>query len=162
MLRELYYIPQWQGSCSELTAAAHPRNVHLGDKWFPGSPPLGTSCLCCLVLYRGADKSFARPGRKQANVSVRITWISFGAFLCRKKLDDSSRLDVVEIASVPDMLQSFFPYWLGEGLISTLVKQTFGDLVVVLLKMWRCGARVVPDVVKVKGRSDFIIRVLNC
>jgi len=77
-------------------------------------------------------------------------------------LDDSSRLDVVEIARVPDMLQSFFPYWLGEGLISTLVKQTFGDLVVVLLKMWRCGARVVPDVVKVKGRSDFIIRVLNC
>ena len=78
MLRELYYVPQWQGSCSELTAAAHPRNVHLGDKWFPGSPPLGNSCLCSLVLYRGADKSFARPGRKQANVSVRMACISFG------------------------------------------------------------------------------------
>ena len=36
-------------------------------------------------MYRGADKSLARPGRKQANVSVRIAWISFGALPCRKK-----------------------------------------------------------------------------
>jgi len=35
--------------------------------------------------YRGADKSSARPGRKQAHVSVRMTWISFGALPCRKK-----------------------------------------------------------------------------
>ena len=35
--------------------------------------------------YRGADKSLARPGRKQANVSVRMAWISFGALPCRKK-----------------------------------------------------------------------------
>jgi len=34
---------------------------------------------------RGADKSLARPGRKQSNVSVRIAWISFGALPCRKK-----------------------------------------------------------------------------
>ena len=33
-------------------------------------------------LYRGADKSLARPGRKQANVSVRMAWISFGALPC--------------------------------------------------------------------------------
>jgi len=33
--------------------------------------------------YKGTDKSLARPGRKQANVSVRREWISFGAFLCR-------------------------------------------------------------------------------
>jgi len=26
----------------------------------------------CSVYYRGADKSLARPGRKQANVSVRM------------------------------------------------------------------------------------------
>jgi len=39
--------------------------------------------FCC--LYRGADKSLARPGRKQANVSVRMAWISFGALPCRKK-----------------------------------------------------------------------------
>ena len=39
-----------------------------------------------------------------------MAWISFGALPCRKKkLDDSSRLDVVEIARVPDMLPSLFP-----------------------------------------------------
>jgi hypothetical protein len=31
----------------------------------------------------------------------------------KKKLDDSSRLDVVEITSVPDMLPSMFPSWSG-------------------------------------------------
>ena len=52
-------------------------------------------------LYKGADKSLARPGRKQANVSVRMAWISFGTLPCRKKkVDDSSHLDVVEIAQV--------------------------------------------------------------
>ena len=35
--------------------------------------------------YTGADKSLARPGRKQATVSVRMAWISFGALPCRKK-----------------------------------------------------------------------------
>ena len=49
-------------------------------------------------MYRGAVKSLARPGRKQTNVSVRMAWISFGALSSRKKLDDSPRLDVVEIA----------------------------------------------------------------
>jgi len=40
--------------------------------------------------------------------------ISFGALPCKKKeLDDSSRLDVVEIAGVPDMLPSLFPSWSG-------------------------------------------------
>jgi len=64
--------------------------------------------------YRGADKSLARPGKKQANVSVRMAWILFSALPCKKKkkkLDDSSHLDVVEIARVPDMLPSFFPSW---------------------------------------------------
>jgi hypothetical protein len=44
-----------------------------------------------LYVYRGADKSLARPRRKQANVSVRMAWISFGALPWRgkKKLDDS-------------------------------------------------------------------------
>ena len=28
--------------------------------------------VAALVHYRGADKSLARPGRKQANVSVRM------------------------------------------------------------------------------------------
>ena len=67
-----------------------------------------------MYCYSGADKSLARPGRKQANVSVRIAWISFGALPCKKKkIDESSRLDVVEIARVPDMLPSLFPYWSG-------------------------------------------------
>ena len=41
--------------------------------------------------YGGADKSLARPGRKQANVSVRMAWISFRSLPCRgeKSLDDS-------------------------------------------------------------------------
>jgi len=51
---------------------------------------------------------------KQANVSVRTARISFGFLPCRKKkLDDSSRLDVVEIARIPDMLPSLFPSWSG-------------------------------------------------
>jgi len=60
---------------------------------------------------------------KEGNVSVRMAWISFGALPCRggKKLDDSSRVDVVEIVGVPDMLPRLFPSWLGEGLISTPV-----------------------------------------
>jgi len=39
---------------------------------------------CSPWTYRGADKSLARPGRKQANVSVRMAWISFGALPCKK------------------------------------------------------------------------------
>ena len=46
-----------------------------------------------------------------------MTWISFGAFQGIKKLDDSSRLDVVEISRIPDMLPSLFPSRLGQGLI---------------------------------------------
>jgi len=62
----------------------------------------------------GADKSLTRPGRKQANISVRMAWISFGTLPCRKKkIDDSSRLDVVEIARVPDVFPSLFPSWSG-------------------------------------------------
>ena len=38
------------------------------------------------VYCRSADKSLARPGRKQANVSVRMAWISFGFLPCKKKL----------------------------------------------------------------------------
>jgi len=61
-----------------------------------------------LKTYRGADKSLARPGRKQANVSARIARIFFGALPCRAGGWglDSSRLDVVEIARVTDMFPS--------------------------------------------------------
>jgi hypothetical protein len=39
----------------------------------------------------------------------------FGAlpYKKKKKLDDSSRLDFVEIGHVPDMLLSLFPSWSG-------------------------------------------------
>ena len=43
-------------------------------------------------------------------------WREFHPAPClagKKKLDHSSRLDVVEIASVPDMLSSFFHFWSG-------------------------------------------------
>jgi len=86
----------------------------------PGRKQAGNDILCSSEViqennYRGADKSLARPGRKEANVSVGMAWISFGVLPCRKKkkLDDSSRLDVVEIARVPGMLPSLFPSWSG-------------------------------------------------
>ena len=39
----------------------------------------------------------------------------------KKKLDESSRLDVVEIADIPDTLPSLFHSWSGQGLISSPV-----------------------------------------
>jgi len=68
-----------------------------------------------ILSYRGADKSLARPRRKQTNVPVRMARISFCALHCRggKKHDESSRIDVVEIARVPEMLPSLFPSWSG-------------------------------------------------
>jgi len=43
-------------------------------------------------------------------------WREFHSAPClagKKELDSSSRLDVVEIARVPDMLPSLFPSWSG-------------------------------------------------
>jgi len=43
-------------------------------------------------------------------------WREFPSAPClagKKKLDDSSRLDVVEITRVPDMLPSLFASWSG-------------------------------------------------
>ena len=45
--------------------------------------------------YRGADKSLARPGRKQAQVSVRMAWISFGALPCRKRNVMTARVSIL-------------------------------------------------------------------
>ena len=50
--------------------------------WFP---PFLLSLWGRLIIYRGADKSLARLGMKQANVSIRMVWICFGALPCRKK-----------------------------------------------------------------------------
>jgi len=40
------------------------------------------SVKCCYFLLCNWS---SRPGRKQANVSIRMAWISFGALPCRKK-----------------------------------------------------------------------------
>ena len=57
------------------------------------------------IDYRGADKSLARAGRKQANVSCHngVNFLRRPAL--QEELDDSSRLDD-EIARVPDTLPS--------------------------------------------------------
>jgi len=47
---------------------------------------------------------------------VLSEWCEFPSAPCLaggKKLDDGSRLDVVEIARIPDMLPSLFPSWSG-------------------------------------------------
>ena len=51
---------------------------------------------------------------------VLVFWCGWlGCYACsrlaggKKKLSDSSRLDVVEIARVPDVLPSLFPFWSG-------------------------------------------------
>ena len=48
-----------------------------------------------IIIYTGADKSFVRPGRKKANVSVRIVWISFGALPSRKKNLMTARVSIL-------------------------------------------------------------------
>ena len=43
-------------------------------------------------------------------------WREFPSAIClarKKKLEDSSRLDVVKIARVPDVRPSMFPFWSG-------------------------------------------------
>jgi len=56
--------------------------------------------LPCLI-WATQFLTVAHDGACSLNVSVRMAWISFGALPCRKKKrDDSSRLDVAEIARV--------------------------------------------------------------
>ena len=45
--------------------------VELPDELKPSGITINLSSIC-LYFYRGADKSSARLGRKQANVSVRM------------------------------------------------------------------------------------------
>jgi hypothetical protein len=45
--------------------------------------------------YRGADKSLARPGRKQANVFFQKALISFGFLPCRKKNSMTARVSML-------------------------------------------------------------------
>jgi len=68
-----------------------------------------------LPYYRGADKSLARPGRKQAIVSVRMVWISFGALPCRKKKNlTTARVSMLlkSRTSLTCFRACFLPGWL--------------------------------------------------
>ena len=63
-----------------------------------------------MQLYRGADKSLA--AQEENKIIFLSEWREFPSAPClagKKKKLDSSRLDVVEIARVPDMLPSLFP-----------------------------------------------------
>jgi len=64
------------------------------------------------ALYRSADKSLARPGKKKANASVRMAWITFGALPCRKMFLMTARVCM--------LLKSPRP-WHASELVSFLV-----------------------------------------
>ena len=61
--------------------------------------------------YRGADKFLARPGSKQANVSVRMARISFGDLPCRKRKLLAARVSILlnSRASLTCFRASFLP-----------------------------------------------------
>ena len=57
-----------------------------------------------------------QPDQEGNKLMFLSEWREFPSAPClagKKKLDDSSRLDSVEIARVPDMLPSLFPSWSG-------------------------------------------------
>jgi len=60
---------------------------------------------------RGTYKSLARPSRKQANVSVRMAWFSFGALPCRKRNLKTARVSILlkSIASLTCFRACFLP-----------------------------------------------------
>jgi len=62
-------------------------------------------------IYRGADKSLARPGRKEAKVSVRMACISFGALPWRAGNLMTSRVSILlkSRASLTCFLDCFLP-----------------------------------------------------
>jgi len=80
----------------------------------------------CEYMYRGADKSVARPGRNK--LMFLSEWREFPSAPClaRKKLDDSSCLDVVEIVHGPDMLPRMFPSRSGSD-VPQVVSHVVGE-----------------------------------
>ena len=58
---------------------------------------------------RSADKSLVLPGRKRANIYVRMAWISFGALPCRGKTLMAARVSMlVEIRRVLTRFRACF------------------------------------------------------
>ena len=66
---------------SSQTSSLLSTTVHYTNNWSWYKLPVRFK----IHKYRGADKSLARPEMKQANVSVRMAWISFVALPCRKR-----------------------------------------------------------------------------
>jgi len=81
----------------------------------------GMHALLRYSLYRGAYKSLARPGRKQANVSVRMVCISLGTLPCWKRNLMTALVSILLKSCMSDILLSLFPSWSGYGVISTAV-----------------------------------------
>jgi len=95
------------------------------------SPRLNWTTQFLTVPYDGACSP---------NVSVRMTWISFGDLPCRrKKLVDSSRLHVVEIARVP--WHASFHSLSQENIYSSTHEQTplFNDTIDSILRHREVG-----------------------
>ena len=73
------------------------------------------------IIYRGADKSVAQPGRKQTNISVRIVWISFSTLPCRKKKNLMTARVLMVLKSCSSLTcfwACFLPGWAKDLLIN--------------------------------------------
>ena len=81
----------------------------------------------CGLYCRGADKSLARPGRKQTNVSVRMAWISFGVLPCRKTNLMTAHISMLlkSRASVTCFRVCFLPGWANDLAASPYYKCVF-------------------------------------
>ena len=91
--RTRYDMQTWYGS-SRLQTSLHDPIANRDGKC-----PWIKFLLDCNRVFghnqRGADKSLVRPGRKQANVSVRIASTSFGTLPCRGKKMMTARVSML-------------------------------------------------------------------
>ena len=125
---------------------------------FPSAP-----CMCS-VYFRGADKSLAWPGRKQANVSVRMAWISFSALPCRKKELMTARVSMLlkSRASLKCFRTCFFPVALksyqhpGMSCVFPEDDQVWSKRVVKNTKFWK-QKKVWVLVTVIRLSSDTVI-----
>ena len=100
-----------------------------GSSQVEKSPSLNWATKFLTAAYDGACSP---------NVSVRMAWISFGALPCSKKLDDSSRLHVVEITRVA-WHAAFQPVQQGKTCNSAHEQTPFSDTIDSVLRHWEVG-----------------------
>ena len=82
-----------------------------------------------IYINRGADKSLARPGMKQSNVSVKMAWISFGALPWRKRDLMAARVSMLKSrASLTCFRACFFPGRAKDLLASRYINASCGPL----------------------------------